>query len=167
MNARPSLQAIIATVAAQAACPPAVLTARRPLSVPLRDARRRAVWACRTLRPDVSFPKLGAVFGCADHTTAFVLYRRSERLREIDQDERQAQDWIVEAAASNLPPIMPLERQIVALLAAVVSGRDMHAAGRLVGLPPHVARWQLARVADACTRAMAPIEMEGDDAPAA
>jgi hypothetical protein len=60
----------------------------------IADVRHRAMWASRTLRRDMGWPRLGARFG-RHHTSVIHAWRRIEALRAADVAERALTDAIV------------------------------------------------------------------------
>lgn len=81
---------IIAAVAAEAHLTPQELrTAKDPLSLAIR-ARQRAIMLARHLRPDLSWPGLGAMFAL-DHAAAFeAAGAAAVRWRRGEVEERRA-----------------------------------------------------------------------------
>ena len=51
--------------------------------------RQRAMYVARKVRPDLSYPRLGAMFGGRDHTT--VLHAIAVVARRMDKDEGEAE----------------------------------------------------------------------------
>lgn len=49
-------------------------------------ARALAVWGIKTLRPELSYPQIGAQINRPEHTTLIHQYRLALKLREADPD---------------------------------------------------------------------------------
>lgn len=49
-------------------------------------ARALAVWAIKTLRPELSYPQIGAQLNRHDHTTLIYQYQLGLKLRKTDPD---------------------------------------------------------------------------------
>jgi hypothetical protein len=86
---------IIQYVARSARLPVALLTCpddAADTKLPLRSkgvvrARQRAMWACREIRGDASLPQIGRAFH-RDHTTVLFAWRRVEKRRATEVEER-------------------------------------------------------------------------------
>jgi chromosomal replication initiation ATPase DnaA len=97
---RPRVRLILNVVATKAGFEAADLLAHRRGKA-LDRARRRALWASKTLRPDMSFPQIGRI---VERHHASVIHARvaTEALLRVDERERAACDAIVAAVIEGV-----------------------------------------------------------------
>ncbi|MBD3838140.1 helix-turn-helix domain-containing protein [Brevundimonas sp.] len=63
--------------------------------------RQRAMYVARRLRPEVSLPRLGRIFGGRDHTTVRHAIEVVERRISTDEEEAQAVNGLMALASNN------------------------------------------------------------------
>lgn len=63
--------------------------------------RQRAMYVARRLRPEVSLPRLGRIFGGRDHTTVRHAIDVVERRISTDEEEAQAVNGLMALASNN------------------------------------------------------------------
>jgi hypothetical protein len=145
----PTIADIIAQAAGQEGYDPGDIL-RHCRAAEIVAVRRRAMWACRQLRPDVSLPRLGTAFG-RHHTSVLQAVRECDAARGIDPMERAACDRVIaEFRDARVVPLRPYVRQLVE---AAMSGLTPEAVSDHARVEPRLAKALLGEVAAACLRA--------------
>jgi chromosomal replication initiation ATPase DnaA len=101
---KPSARQIFSVVAAQSGLRPEVVLSRR-MARRISRVRGRAFWAIRTIRPDMSFPRIGRIVD-RDHTTILSAFRVCERRRQESEEERLACDAVLAVFFNESPEAM-------------------------------------------------------------
>jgi hypothetical protein len=118
-------------------------------------ARQRAMWAIRTLRPDVSTIRVGHYFR-RDHTTVMHACRKIDDLRYEDDFERALCSALLDTLRPRCVPgpVGMLDAVDAKLVVAALSGRGVAEAAAHAQVPFQVAEARLNSMAEALARAV-------------